>query len=256
MSKTRVARFFNHCLQQAQKHKPEILIGMGIAGFLTTGVFVARGTVKAVRLLDEKKAQTTDGKLTRKEVVETTWKCYIPATISAGVSIGCLIGASSENAKRNAVLATAYTLSETALTEYKEKVVETIGEKKEQAIQDKIAQDQVTKNPVIAQNVILTGCGNTLCYDAMTGRYFRHDIDKIHKAENRLNTRLRSENYISLNDFYYEIGLESVDLGNDLGWNSDHEIEIRPSSMLTEDEEPCYVIRYMVAPRYDYRNLH
>lgn len=52
------------------------------------------------------------------------------------------------HAKRTAALATAYKLSETALTEYKEKVVETIGEKKEQLVRDKIDKDHIDKDPV------------------------------------------------------------------------------------------------------------
>lgn len=58
----------------------------------------------------------------------------------------CLIGASSVNLRRNAALATAYTLSESALKEYREKVVETIGEKKEQAVQDAVAKERTSKS--------------------------------------------------------------------------------------------------------------
>ena len=40
---------------------------------------------------------------------------------------------------------TAYTISETALKEYKDKAVEVVGPKKEQAIRDAVAKEQLEK---------------------------------------------------------------------------------------------------------------
>ena len=237
------------------KHSPEILTGIGIAGMITTTIMAVRATPKALILIEERKEEIDVDKLTPVELIKTTWTCYIPAAITGGLSIICLIGASSVNARRNAALATAYTLSESALKEYQEKVIETIGEKKEQTVRDAIAKDRIDKNPVSSREVIITEKGNTLCYDAISGRYFKSDIDKLKKAENELNRRMRDEMYISLNDFYYEIGLNPIGIGNDLGWNIDHGyIELKFSSQLTDDGNPCLVIDYQVVPSrlYDF----
>lgn len=97
---------------------------------------------------------------------------------------------------------------------------------------------------------------NTLCYDAVSGRYFKGDIEKIKKAECELNRQMRDEMYISLNDFYYEIGLDNIKLGDELGWNiDDGYIDLSFSSQLASDGTPCLVIDYTIAPRYDFRNL-
>lgn len=125
------------------------------------------------------------------------------------------------NARRNAALATAYTLSESALKDYQGKVIEMFGEKKNEAVKDAVAKDKVEKNPVVTREVIITEKGNTLCYDAISGRYFKSDIEKIKKAECELNRQMLDDMYVSLNDFYYEIGLDSVKLGDELGWNVD-----------------------------------
>ena len=236
------------------KHSPEILTGIGIAGMITTTIMAVRATPKALILIEERKEEIDVDKLTPIELIKTTWTCYIPAAITGGLSIICLIGASSVNTRRNAALATAYTLSESALKEYQEKVIETIGEKKEQTVRDAIAKDRIDKNPVSSREVIITEKGNTLCYDAISGRYFKSDIDKLKKAENELNRRMRDEMYISLNEFYYEIGLNPTSIGDDLGWNIDHGyIELNFSSQLTDDGNPCLVIDYQVAPsRYEY----
>ena len=237
-----------------KKHSPEILTGIGIAGMITTTVMAVRATPKALVLIENKKIENDTDKLTPVETIKATWKCYIPAAITGGLSIVCLIGASSVNARRNAALATAYTLSESALKEYQEKVIETIGKKKEQSVRDAIAKDRIDKNPVSSREVIITEKGNTLCYDSISGRYFKSDIDKLKKVENELNRRMRDEMYISLNEFYYEIGLKPTSIGDDIGWNIDRGyIELNFSSQLTDDGNPCLVIDYQVTPRYDYR---
>lgn len=243
------------------KHSPEILTGIGIAGMVTTTILAVKATPKALRLIEEKKEELEFERdefvtLSKSEVVKTCWKCYIPSAVTGAMSIACLIGASSVNLKRNAALATAYTLSETALKEYQEKVVETIGEKKEQVVHDAIAKDKIDKQPVTTSEVIITEKGNTLCFDAVSGRYFKSDIEKLKKTENELNRRMRDEMYISLNDFYYEIGVKPIDLGDELGWNIDKGyINLKFSSQLADDGTPCLVMSYHVAPRYDFRTL-
>ena len=240
----------------AVKHSPEILVGIGIAGMITTTVLAVRATPKALCLLEEKKKESGTEALTPVETVKTAWKPYVPALVSGTMSVACLIGASSVSARRNAALAAAYTFSEATLRDYREKVVETIGEKKEQAVRDAVAKDKMEKNPVSNHEVLITEKGNTLCYDTLSGRYFRSDIDQIKKAENELNRRMRDEMYISLNEFYYEIGLENVKLGEDLGWNiQDGYIDLSYSSQLASDGTPCLVVDYKYAPRYDYRAL-
>jgi len=50
--------------------------------------------------------------------------------------------------------------------------------------------------------------------------------------------------------------LRATAIGDDLGWNIDDGlIDLEFSSQLAEDETPCLVIGYRVAPRYDFRTL-
>ena len=258
--KLNVSKLCKDAKVMVSKRSPEILTGLGIAGMISTTVLAVQATPKALDLIaraEDKKFDNGHGnKLTVSEKMKVAWKPYIPAFISGVASISCIVGASSVNARRNAALAAAYNLSQTALTEYKDKVVETIGEKKEQAIKDKIAKEKVEKDPVSKSEVIITEKGNTLCYDAATGRYFRSDIDKIKNAVNELNFRLLNEMYVSLNDFFSELGLSHTDLGDDLGWNIDGgKIEVDFSSQIADDGTPCLVVGYLVAPRYDYSKL-
>ena len=167
--KLNVSKLCKDAKVMVSKRSPEILTGLGIAGMISTTVLAVQATPKALDLIaraEDKKFDNGHGnKLTVSEKMKVAWKPYIPAAITGIGSISCIIGASSVHAKRNAAIAAAYNLSQTALTEYKEKVVETIGEKKEQAIKDKISKDKIKKDPVSKSEVIVTGKGNTLCYE-------------------------------------------------------------------------------------------
>lgn len=271
MSKINLAKVVKDLSLAAKKHSPEILIGLGIAGMLTTTIVAVKATPKAMRLIEEEKrkqnrrlldeaeknghdeCQQID-KLKPMEVVKVTWKCYVPAAVIGGVSTFCLIGGNSVSLRRNAALAAAYAISETTLKEYRDKVVEEIGEKKEDVIRNKIAQDRVDKHVALDTEIIDTGCGTTLCLDVLSGRFFRSDIDKLRKATNDLNRQMRDETYISLNEFYYAIGLDGIKIGDDIGWNIDRGyIDLDFRTQLANERVPCLVVDYAIEPRYEFR---
>lgn len=254
MRKPNLANLMSNTRRFINKRSPEILTGIGIAGMITTTVLAVQATPKALQLIEEKKNEDWVDELSPLEVVKTAWKPYVPAAVTGIASVACLIGASSVNAKRNAALATAYKLSETALSEYREKVIETIGEKKEKTVRDKVAEERVKKNPVSKSEVIVTNNGTTLCFDPISARYFKSSIDKIKRAENELNKQMLHDisGYVSLNDFYDELGLDHTSVGDDLGWNVDRLIDISFSSQLNDNGEPSVVLDYLVAPKYDF----
>ena len=254
MNKPDVSQIVKNARMAVSKHSPEILTGVGIAGMLLTTVLAVRETPKALMLIEDAEREKGD-ELTPVETIKTCWKCYVPAAVTAAVSVGCLIGASSVNVRRNAALATAYKLSETALAEYKEKVIETIGTRKEEAVREAVDKARLEKNPVEHTNIIVSEKGTTRCFDPISGRRFESDIDRIKKAENELNKQMLHDmfGYVSLNDFYDEIGLPRTSQGDDLGWNvSKGLIDIHFSAQVDDDGQPCIVLDYYVAPKYDY----
>lgn len=248
----KLTNFINNTKNFLSKHSPEILVGIGVTGMVTSTVLAVKATPKAMILLEQAKEEKGDA-LTPVETVKAAWKPYIPAALLSVASISCIIGASAVNTKRNAALATAYAISERSLLTYRDKVIETIGEKKEKEIKEKIAQDEVNNKPVSNSQVIITSKGNTLCMDNITRRYFRSDLDKVKKVVNELNRQMITQNYVSLNEFYYAIGLDGIKNGSLLGWNvSDGFIELHCSTCLAENDEPCIVIDFETAPYYDF----
>lgn len=245
------------------KHAPEILTGIGIAGMLTTTVLAVKATPKAMKLIEDKKEELETDHLTPVETVKTAWKCYIPAASTAVVSTACLIGSSTISGRRNAALATAYKVVESAHKQYREKVIETIGEKKEELVRDKIAKEQVETNPVSESEIYQTRGGTTLCFDSLGGRYFYSSQDVIERAVNRLNRQMINHEYAALNDLYEYIGLEGTVLGDKLGWSlggtKDGTVSVWFSSQIAQVNLkgiPCLVVNYNIAPIYDYDKLY
>ena len=256
MSKEGLKRTIKSAERVLTKYSPGILTGIGIAGMIGATFMAVKATPKALYLIETKKKESEVEELTPVETIKTCWTCYIPATLTTVLSAACLIGASTVSAKRNAALATAYSISEAALREYQEKVVEVIGEKKEKAVRDAVAKDQIERDPVTkSEVVIIDSNSNTLCYEPLSGRYFKSTIDKIKKAEIKLDRQMIQEMYVSLNDFYWEIGLDGTDLGDKMGWNlSKGYMDLSFSSQLADDGTPCAVIVYGIPPVYDYQN--
>ena len=252
MSKN-IGSIFSAIKSGLMKNSPEILTGIGIAGMITSTVLAVKATPKAMKLIDEKKKELKTEKIPVGEIVKTTWKCWIGPAGTSVLGVVCIISGCAVNHKRNAALVAAYSLSESTFKSYQDKVVEQIGEKKEQVIRETVAKEKIDKVPIKESEVIITGNGDVLCYDSLSGRYFKSCMEDIRKAENNLNRRMRDENCISLNEFYCEIGLREIAIGDVLVWDIDSGyIDIDPSTQLAENNKPCIVLNYRNMPKYYY----
>lgn len=243
-----------------KRHTPGILTGLGIFGMATSVGLAVWQAPKAHILLEEKrKAKEAAGeepKLTIIETTKTVWKQYLPCALTFAVSTALLIASGHISGVRTATMATALGLSETAFQQYKAQVVKTLGEKKEAQVQDDVAREQLRQHPVSNTEVILTGKGEHLCYDPMSGRYFKSDIEKVRSAINEINRRLLGDVYISVNEFYELLGLKPIELGDDLGWNVDKGyLDVHFTSDLADDGTPCLVLNYSVLPVNGYNKL-
>lgn len=253
MSTKMITKIANRLRHSFVKNKSGIMTGASIVfgiGALGTSIY---GTVKAIRKVDEVKEELGVEKLKPKEFAKAVIPCYITPTLFEALSLLCLGYSVKANKETIAALTTAYSLSETAFKKYRDKTAETVGEKKETVIREKINDDYISKKPPTNDIIIETDKGDTLFYDVVSGRYFTSSIEHIKKAVNDLNRRMRDENYISLNEFYYELNLEDTDCGKQLGFSIDRGyIDIWFDAKLTPDNRPCVVINYSVPPLYNY----
>lgn len=235
----------------AKVNSPVILTAFGVSGTIATAYLTGRAAYESRGVIEQaemdRSVETLDTDvemryLTTRDKVELVWELYIPAGISCAATVGCIVLATRVGSRRTAALTAAYSLSEKALVEYREKVAEKFGEKKEKSIRDEIAQDRVAKSP--PQNTIITGDGTVLCYEMFTGRYFNSDMESLRRATNDINAKLMREMYATLSDFYYILGLPYTTYSSDVGWESDRLLELDFTTVLSEDSKPCIAFDY------------
>jgi hypothetical protein len=238
-------------------NSPHILTAVAVVGSVTTAVLTGKASYKACEIirvetdiayrgLDEERFP-----LPAKAKVELTWKLFVPAVGTGALTVAAILGSNRISASRAAGLAAAYSLSERAFEEYTHKVIEKMGPKQEQALRDELAQELVQRTPRTTEVIIASG--NVLCLEALTGRYFRSDMETLRKAANDMNEVLLHNGYVSLSDFYEKVGLPETDMSDEVGWHGIGMIELQFSAAMAENNQPCMVVGYRIKP---VRNYH
>ena len=253
-----LAQLFKRAQRLAIDNSPTILTAVAVTDVVTTAYLTGKATVKAVELIREDEALGgTAGDLRQraKARAQLTWKLYVPPVTTGLLTVTCIIGANRIGTRRAAAVAAAYTLSEKAFLEYRDKVVEKLGDKKEQSLRDELAQERVTRNPGDSSKLVIIDGKSVLCYEAFTGRYFISDMETLRKAQNDINHQVNNQYYASLTDFYELVGLTSTSMSDEVGWNADKLLDLKFSTTMSEDGRPCIVIDYAVAPVRDYSRL-
>ena len=240
----------------ALKRSPEIFTALGIGGFVTTVVLTAKASPKTADIHTDYRLRRINTR-TRDERIGL-WKeeglklapVVLPPVISGVASIGFVLAAHRIQAKRAATLATAYSLAERTLSAYQEKALEKLGDdgavELMQAVSDKLAQEDCPFEEDYSYSP--DEDGKCLCYDRVTGRYFRSTPDEIKAAEGIVNKQLIDESIVHLSDFYYELGLDFNGFVCDaLGWDiSKDRLDVYFTSMLDKEDRPCLVLNYNV----------
>jgi hypothetical protein len=239
-----------------------LLTAVGVAGTVITSALSSRAGWRAANLVrteEEQREHDREGAIPMlpKEKAKFVWPCYVPPAVTGAGTIGAIIMANRLSSKKAAALAAAYGISERAFAEYRDKVVEKIGQAKATAVRDAVAQDKVAKEPPAPQSeVVIAGTGDVLCCDLMTMRYFISSMEKIRKAENNINFKIAQEMYASLTDFYDELGLQPTMFSDDVGFNLDYRCDVRVSTAVTPDDRPCLAIGFDQGPIQGYARIH
>jgi Family of unknown function (DUF6353) len=265
----RLAPLANQAKFLLNQNAPAVLTGVGVAGTITTAYLTGRASFKAADILEEKsklkhvvppkdsvsqaEIGETHVKLTKFEKTKLVWHLYIPPTITGLTAVTAIIAANRISTARLAAMAVSAGISERALNEYREKVLEKFGERDSTKVRDEIAQDRVLKNPRDTRDVIITGSGDVLCYDMLTGRYFMSSAEKIRRAENHINYELNNSMYASLTEFYDHIGLAPTTYTDTVGWSGNENLEVKISAVQSDDEKPCLAIDFLPMPTSEYR---
>lgn len=261
-----VTSLLNRAKFLVNENSATILTSLGVTGTIATAYLTGRATFKAAEIIRREESiidldssdlppeVKTD--MTTKQKIKAVWTLYIPPTVVGITTITAIIAANRIASKKIAALAMASSISERALKEYKDKVMEKFGASKEQDVRDGVAQDRINRNPPQSNEVIITGTGEVLCYDMYMGRYFLSTAEKIRQAENKVNYELVNHMYASATEFYDAVGLPATSFTDKAGWNANEPCKLVFSSAITPDERPCLAFDFINPPFLEYDRLH
>lgn len=242
-----------------KRHAPEILTGTSVVGLgATVYLSVKAGYKSGVHVVSEFSTRLDNASddeevlpMSGKEIVQDTWKFYIPVVVVGVATAIAIVGSNRVSNSQKLALFSAAAISERALSEYQQKIVETTSKPKERKIQDDIAQDRVVeKKDEYDQLVPKLTEGDVLCLETYTGRTFISTAEKIHRAENDANRQCLHDGFITANDFFSLLGLPYTDAGEVVGWNNDdrHRLEVKIGGAVHNENQPVLTVGYYTPP--------
>lgn len=244
-------------LKLLSEHSPQILTGLAIGGYFFAGVWAVKDTPKFEKAIADRKEELGVEKLPPQDILMAALPTYGPAVGMFTLATLAVITGMKEQTRRNTVMAAAYTISETALKNYREKVVETIGEDKETDIRERLAVDKMTEAGATEANIPVTdhfhGRYTLRCWEPLARKTFYSDRETIRRAMNNVNKQMRNDISITLNEWLDAIGCDRLDeaIGDKLGWDIDRgDIDISFGSCLDSDGIPCLALDYVIPPHY------
>lgn len=238
-----------------RENSTTVLTGVGVAGVVTTAYLTGRASFKAAEIIAQEKDMVVahDEELTPVDKIRLTWQVYIPPALVTVGTIASIIAANRIASRKIAALVVASGISERALKEYKERVVEKFGEGEDRKIHEEIAQARID-GEFVNKEVIVLG-GEVLCYDMLTGRYFNSSHEAIMRAENHINRELVNFMAASLSEFFDEIGVPATTFTDMVGWDVNNHLEIQITATKSPDNRPCLALNFHPEPTYEY-NRH
>lgn len=185
-----------------KRYSPEIGLGGTIVSLILTNFLTAKATVKSVRMVDAAEAEKGEP-LTKKEVVKTCWKNYIPTAIGVAGGSATAIGTYAEQNKR--IMSIAKSANANAI--YADKIISCQDDKIKE-----LTNGEVDTKKVIAESNEKDISNNHVdptefdyCIDLTFGQKpvlcSRYDIEQ---EALRINNRIvKGEEFIAVSDYMY-----------------------------------------------------
>lgn len=237
-----------------KKYSPEILIGIGVVGVVTSTVMACKATRKVDGLLDGHREILNEIKYAKATVEESVYsehdlkkdiaityiqtgkelvKLYGPAVSLGAASICCILGAHNIMKKRNVALMAAYKAVEQGFNNYRSRVIEELGEEKDRQFRHGIRQEQVTvieededgKKKKVKKTIETIDPNGISVY----ARFFDEASPQWSKTpeynmiflkcqQNYANDLLHARGHVFLNEVYDLIGIPRSQAGAVVGW--------------------------------------
>lgn len=223
----------------------------GCVGVVATAISAGRDTLKAEKIVNKVKYKKRsefgldfDGdwpeneekaKITKKEVVKATWKCFIPTLAITTLTISSFIVSKRLTAKEIAALSTAVASAGGLVTKYRQAILERTDEDILNQIDKEVAEQEIVKakSPVISSpdfisnhtELDLNDGEEVLFFDEFTGQKFYSTKLAFLGAKYYLNRNFQIGGGASLQMFYAFLGLDLPEEFKYIGWDADKVFE-------------------------------
>lgn len=227
-----------------KKHATKLLAGLAIGSEAAALYLTAKEAPVVKEKLDAlpPEATTTDK-------LKVGAKGYLGAGAAATVSMASIILACIVAEKQKTALSVAGAAAQLAAAKYQQALEKHAGKKEVQKVEEELAKEQAAEQkPRQPLSVIATGKGDDLFYDPLSGRLFTSCRNEIENAMIRINKKIFNSIWMSVNEWYEELGIDDVGLAVDKGWNVDHMMDIGFTPQMTKDGRPCLAIAYYNRP--------
>ncbi len=248
-----------------KRSSPTILTCIGAIGVVATSVMAVKVTPKAVDIIRAREGIDHEGNYygpTKLEVIQSCWKCYIPAALVGLSTIACIFGANVLNKRNQASLVSAYAMLSESYQQYRRAANTVYGEDADSKIKAQMAKDTyVSADGYSVYSSDLDPEGEKiLCYDLFSQRYFTSTMAAVLNAQYHVNRNLCLRGDTTINEFYEFLGLDEIEYGNEIGWSMDELMEggimwldFENSQSVLDDGMECCVISALWDPnKFDY----
>lgn len=224
-----------------RRSSPTILTIFGVVGVVSTAATAVRATPKALRLIKVKKDELKTDKLTPMELVQTTWRCYIPSALIGAGTIACIVGIGVMDKRNQAALASAYAMLSESYKQYRQAAKKVYGEDADNKIHAEMAIDAKVSSSDWGYQVYNKDMDpeseQLLFYDLASKKYFTTTMAAVLNAQYHVNRNLAIRGDCSLNEYLSFLGVDGVDKGDEMGWDITNMIEDMDSYWLDFDNQ-------------------
>ena len=241
-----VKSFLKTVWKWTKRNSPRLLAGGAITSTALGYFFMHKEAPIVRKKLDELPEDATIW-----DKVKVGGPVYLPAILMFLMSSGCIVGGCAVGEKRAAIMASLYSASEASIRRLEKKMVEELGEEKTQELHDKASEEAALLNaPENPNDIICTGKGNQLCYELMTGQWFRSSLPAIENDAAIFNKHLVHNCWMDFNDWLTDgLGISRARFAEFFGFNLDHMVTLKISdSHRLVDGESYHIIDYCGGP--------
>lgn len=255
-----MTRTLNKSLFKLKKHSPEILVITGVIGTVASTVMACKATLKVNDVLDEHKETvekihecaekypeeyTEDDK--KRDLVATYGKTavkfgtlYGPAVLIGAASVTSILVGYNILHKRNVAAIAAYTAVASDFKNYRNRVIERLGENVDKElryniqtkeIEEKVVNEDGSETTVTKAVTVANPDYSefTRCFDKNCIAYEKSAEDNMRFLkcqQNYFNDLLKRRGHVFLNEVYDGLGFQRTKAGAVVGWIYDEECPI------------------------------